>query len=244
MIGSSIAIPGQTAAEGASFLPTALSGLKLWLRADLGISLNGSNVSAWADQSGTGNNVTQGTGANQPAYVTNAIGGRPAIQTSGSQNLANALNIVSQPDTVFFVGFAQSITGSTQAAFDGNSAVATSRQVFQVAATTTARDYAGTAVDTDVSAIVGASLANVTLVHTSVFNGASSFFRLNGVLYKSANPNTGNLDAGIVLGMGGPGGGGTWGGYLAEYIVYSGARSAAEIQAVERYLGARYGVLI
>ena len=39
--------------------PAALPGKKLWLRADVGVTLNGSgNVSAWADQSGEGNNMT------------------------------------------------------------------------------------------------------------------------------------------------------------------------------------------
>lgn len=42
--------------------------LVAWWRADLGITLNGSNVSAWADQSGNGWHLTQGTAVNQPAF--------------------------------------------------------------------------------------------------------------------------------------------------------------------------------
>jgi len=34
------------------------SGLSLWLKADAGVTLSGSNVTAWADQSGNGNNAT------------------------------------------------------------------------------------------------------------------------------------------------------------------------------------------
>lgn len=47
------------------------SALELWLRADMGITLNGGNVSAWADQSGKGDanrNHLQGTAANQPLW--------------------------------------------------------------------------------------------------------------------------------------------------------------------------------
>ena len=44
-----------------------------WVRSDLGITLNGSTVSAWADQSGNGNDYSQGTAAKQPTY--NATGG-------------------------------------------------------------------------------------------------------------------------------------------------------------------------
>lgn len=55
------------------FSPADIANLGLWLRSDLGITLNGSDVSAWADQSGSGNNVSQGTASRQPAY--NASGG-------------------------------------------------------------------------------------------------------------------------------------------------------------------------
>jgi hypothetical protein len=35
------------------------SGLQLWLEADEGVTLNGSTVSQWTDQSGNGNNSVQ-----------------------------------------------------------------------------------------------------------------------------------------------------------------------------------------
>lgn len=49
-----------------NFKPTNISGCVLWLRADLGKTLNGSTVSQWNDQSSSGNNASQGTAANQP----------------------------------------------------------------------------------------------------------------------------------------------------------------------------------
>jgi hypothetical protein len=45
----------------------------LWVRSDLGITLAGSKVSAWADQSGSGNDVAQAVDANRPLYVAGAI---------------------------------------------------------------------------------------------------------------------------------------------------------------------------
>jgi hypothetical protein len=52
--------------------------LRLLLHADLGITLNGGTVSAWADQSGQGAHFVQATAANQPLYGT-LSGGLAAV---------------------------------------------------------------------------------------------------------------------------------------------------------------------
>jgi hypothetical protein len=59
-----------------------------WIRSDLGITLNGSNVSAWADQSGAGNHYTQGTGAAQPAYTASdaTLNNQPSVLFDGSDD--------------------------------------------------------------------------------------------------------------------------------------------------------------
>ena len=45
---------------GGGFDPSQLSGLKLWLKADTGVTVDGSgNVSSWADQSGNNNTAYQ-----------------------------------------------------------------------------------------------------------------------------------------------------------------------------------------
>ena len=70
----------QAVASSAAFSPTDLSGLVLWLDANEGITLNGSDVAIWADQSGNGNDASQGTAANQPAYsATSSIQSLPAV---------------------------------------------------------------------------------------------------------------------------------------------------------------------
>ena len=66
-------------AGGRAFQPPQLSGCAVWLRADIGITLNGANVSRWADQSGNGNDATQGTSGRQPGYDALQINGRPTV---------------------------------------------------------------------------------------------------------------------------------------------------------------------
>jgi hypothetical protein len=61
------------------------SGSVLWLKADAGVTTSGSNVTAWADQSGNGNNVSQATAANQPTLETNFFGTNPGILFNGTK---------------------------------------------------------------------------------------------------------------------------------------------------------------
>jgi Concanavalin A-like lectin/glucanases superfamily/Secretion system C-terminal sorting domain/F5/8 type C domain len=87
------------------------SGTALWLKADAGVTLSGSNVTQWADQSGNGYNVTQATAANQPTFETNVFNGQPAINFDGSNDfLNNITNNVVMPGagrTVFIVAKAR-----------------------------------------------------------------------------------------------------------------------------------------
>jgi hypothetical protein len=67
--------------------PRAIFGasLRLWLRADVGVTVTGSGVSLWADQSGNGNNAVQAVDANRPPLDT--VGGRPAVATDAVRYL-------------------------------------------------------------------------------------------------------------------------------------------------------------
>ncbi len=95
------------ATRNQTFAPTLLSGCVLWLRGDLGVTLNAANgnaVSAWADQSGSGNSASQGTAANQPTLVANAINGLPAITGNGSsQYLVTSAFTAQSTGTLFAV---------------------------------------------------------------------------------------------------------------------------------------------
>ncbi len=77
-------VPGMGNGLG-GFSPLLVPNLALWLRADLGITI-GTGVSAWADQSGTGNHVVQATGANQPAFVASGLNGKPVVRFTAASS--------------------------------------------------------------------------------------------------------------------------------------------------------------
>lgn len=76
------------------------SGLSTRLIAGKGYTLNGSTISAWADQSGNGNGASQGTAVNQPTAGTDAKG-RPVVQFNIDATTANSDSMTVGPSVVY-----------------------------------------------------------------------------------------------------------------------------------------------
>lgn len=95
--------------SGGGFVPTQLSGCVFWLRADMGITKDGSNkVSAWADQTGNGHHHTNGVAAQQPTFTETGLGGRPMVYSDGSDVLyTTTLPWPVDAETVFWVGMSK-----------------------------------------------------------------------------------------------------------------------------------------
>lgn len=86
-----------------SFDPISLGNLEAWWKADAGITLNGSNVSQWDDQSGNGKNLTQATAGSQPLYVASGINGFPSLTFDGVDFLSCTPIITLANQTIFIV---------------------------------------------------------------------------------------------------------------------------------------------
>lgn len=65
-------------------VPQRSADMVLWLRADDGVTVNGSAVTSWLDQSNLVYSAEQPNSTNQPAIATNAINGLPAIDFAGT----------------------------------------------------------------------------------------------------------------------------------------------------------------
>jgi len=95
--------------------PSELSGLKVWTRFDSGITVTGSGVSQWDDQSGNGNHLKQVTDTNRPSKESDG-----SILFDGVDNFlkADAFTLV-QPETVYIL-FKQITWSDNDYIFDGN----------------------------------------------------------------------------------------------------------------------------
>lgn len=72
---------GAPIAVSSTDTPATLFGadLKAWYKADVGVTLSGSAVTGWADQSGGGNNLSVPGGQTSPSFSPYGMGGNPAI---------------------------------------------------------------------------------------------------------------------------------------------------------------------
>lgn len=194
---------------GGGFDPSQLSGLKLWLKADTGVTVDGSgNVSSWADQSGNGNTAYQTDAAKYPVLsATYAVNGVPAVVAQNDQFLQLTQNLAGQhsttPFTMIWVGTKTNSTAGTTVA----EALTSSGGIRYLATTTSFQAFLG-----NVAAInygVGKGLLNPnahfarmdypnykvectqgsSVVQNVSYNGVANFARLFiGPTYNLTNP--------------------------------------------------------
>jgi hypothetical protein len=101
-------------AGGAGFVPTQIAGLKLWVKGDTGTFqdtgltsaavADGDPVGGWQDQSGQGNNATQGTAAAKGTLKLNVLNGKAVVRGDGVDDyLTHAALTLGTTHTVFLV---------------------------------------------------------------------------------------------------------------------------------------------
>jgi len=242
--------------NGVNFSPLVLPNLQLWLRSDLGITLNGSNVSAWADQSGNGRDFTQAVAIAQPGYnASSGANGTPALTFNGTtQNLDGA-------------GFGFNTTGALIIVFknDAASVVGTANAIFEASNGSNAIDFevinfAGYTVynfglnyssgnlvgisDAFQNSLFEAWIVNNTGsavglpgAHTADVSGATKTPIASGAPVSPASfGNKSGIGYRIdILG-------GFWQGRICEIIVTSSNLSAGDQTLVRAYLNLRYGL--
>lgn len=226
------------------WIPTRVAGCVTWLRADMGVTMNGSNqVTQWVDQVG-GLAFTQTAHASGFLYSATAGNGAPALTLirSGTNPMTCASFTALNGATAMSMMVVGSTDGSASAFFD-------------CGATARAQTYCitsfGAANDAQIGVQAGASQARET--------GITGNRLLITTIAESTNPDTvvgrfnratttantaGNATALATAGASiGRSVAGLWliSGWVAEIAIWNTAISAADITLLENYVLARYG---
>lgn len=248
-----------TAPGGATFAPTDISGLKLWLKADAGTFEDsaGSTAAAdaddpigrWADQSGTGNHFTQATAGSRPTLKLNQQNSLPTIKGDGSADfLAGSAPVTGSGARTIFVVLKGTAAGADEFYLDlGNYGAGTATgEDFAIANTATnkLRIYCnnGNRIWTTGLGVAAYRILAITLSGTTTntltahVDGAA----LTVDTTLNATVNTGN-DAGLFRRTDTTDRAAA---YIGEVIVYDSALSSTDRQAVESYLAARWDLSV
>ena len=79
-------------------------GSKLWLRADVDVTVSTGLVSNWLDQSGNGNHAWMTTVSRRPTLVNGALNGLPVVRFNGAQSLIMTTPVSPTNFSIFVVG--------------------------------------------------------------------------------------------------------------------------------------------
>jgi hypothetical protein len=218
------------------------------------LTFNTTNISQISDLSGNGFDATQSSGSLQPLYQATGFNGRPCVyfNASTTQKLvtgATIANYINTPTTnpqftLISAWYHPTTAGGGSIAW-GSDLQSNGRVFFNTF-------YGGTTMYFDVANASGGRMSatltqsNYTypIIHTAYRHGANMAVRRNGTVDASKTTASGNFStttAKLSLGSADGTGGAS---YLSELLVYSEALSASDITAVERYLGAKWGVTV
>lgn len=201
-----------------------------WFRQGVGITVTGSGVSQWDDQSGNGRHLLQGTDAARPALQADG-----SVLFNGTSHYlkCNAFTL-NQPTCVLMVVKQVSWTNA-DILIAGNL-----NNLMDVLQRTTSPDlalYAGTSIVANNS---GAVVGNVCVM-SAVFNGASSSLAVNKGARATGNPGAANA-GGLTLAANGNGAGAFANIQAYETVIFPIAPSTAQLDRLVAGLMARHGV--
>lgn len=232
----------------APFVPTSISGLMAWYKADAGTfqdsagstpaTADSDPIGRWADQSGNARHITQTTSTKRPLLKTAISGGYPAVRTDGVDDwLSGSWSNVAQPITIVFCGIPRGSMDDADVLIDGLDS--THRTAMFINSGNYASFYGGSAV-VNTTYKYGVNRAHMPY---AVFNGASSKHSLApDMLGASGSVGTQGSDGlwvGTEFGGGNPRHVNV---DFLEILVYNAALTQAQLESVQSYFRTRYAI--
>lgn len=242
-----------------------VAGYKLWLDASdaTSITASGGAVSQWNDKSGNASNFTQGTGANQPTTGSRTINSKNVIDFDGTNDFVSCPSSTglfkylhsTTGGTTFFVGIvddtaaAKGLFGSAQFA---SAQTGTVLQLSAAEKTELAIVRGESGVSTAIAFDVNTITAGSAFYLTNKFDGGNATAgnrlreALNGAAFAGANSLTNaasSSNSTYDMAIGSVGSGTSpFNGGIGEIIFYEGILSDGNIDLVEAYLAAKWGI--
>lgn len=239
---------GRTLQSVAATDPASILGasLKLDLDGDLGITL-GTGVSAWADQSGSGNNVAQGTGSLQFGYLTAQVNGHNVVDCDGVDDFMAGpavSNILTANAWTVWVVCSDDADNTNDASVFLNDGLICDAGAFwgvhiKSAPTLHIYQFDGST-DTDSTATATGAYRIVRARH----NGTTIFIK-SGSAAESAGVASGsitNLTGLLRIGRNGSTGLAYYDGKIAKILASNAVATPAQLSGVDAFLTARYAL--
>jgi hypothetical protein len=227
-------------------VPLTVPGLVTWLDADDPSGngtqpANSSAIATWVDKSGNGYSPTQATGANQPLFTLNRLGGKPGVVFDGvNDSLAKTSYYNLKQMTIFVVG---NINTQSDTFYEvSNGTINTGTSCFYLITDLFSRYTQGTSTLKDVVKTNGLPFG--PSIVTNYYDGSNLYSYVNaqltGSVASTVNTNTLNkLNVGCLASNNF-----FMDGFINELLIYSIPLSGTEITKVTRYLANKWGISI
>ncbi|XZF14017.1 beta strand repeat-containing protein [Chitinophagaceae bacterium MMS25-I14] len=223
-----------------------VNGIKLWLKAEDGITLNGNNVSGWDDQSPANKNLSQVTATAQPTYNanTNLINFNPTVGFDGNDMLAgnSLLGTATYPGATFFAVSNQAVITSSSLFYEPSSGTQ-----FNLHCTWSDNNvywdapYANNRLTYATGGVAGQNILWSGLSNSAAAAGSRQ------ILYRNGQSVATGSGTSVITGTNSPfnlGGAtaGTYNGRIGEVVIYTAPLVTSDIQKIHSYLSLKWGL--
>lgn len=231
----------RSVAKDPATLTTYAGNMRLWLKVDSLALTDGAAVATWPDSSGNGVVVSQGTALNQPIFKASIFNGWPAVRFNGlaSANYSNfGLTLPVSNDITLFVAATPSASAYAFMIYASGSGIVGPAIISNHG--TRAYEYFMNNVSIDRFLFQSAASGlNVLTFRQSAMTDLQLVY--NGTPQVQSTPAAVITGASITT-IGGNNGSTSYGGDIAEIIVYNTPLPSADRAAIECYLIKKYNI--
>lgn len=221
-----ITLLGTGTPVSTAFNPIALGNLKAWYKADSGVTLNGSTVSQWNDNSGYDNHLKQPTATNQPTFIASAKNGLPSVSFDGSNDvLACDASVTGLEEMTFYIVMRRPVNASHALLTNG----ASTYQYLQYGSTF----------------YIGNNSKTVAMVNNTWYlrggtgksDGTGTEYFSNGATFGTIAGGTNVFNAFRYVGWAG---GANFQGEITEILIFSEVHNSTKMTQINEYLNGKY----